>query len=381
MQKKILLFAHDPGGANTIIPLIDLLKKKYEIVLFGKNMALKRYQEFGYSGKNIAAVISDFTQQAVTDFLSEEMPDVVVTGTSATDKTEKYLWRSCEKLTIPSCAILDQWMNYGVRFSAYSIDQIEAYLGHKTHAYVPSKICVMDDYAREQTLAEGIAGSRVIVTGQPYFDLVQERKKTLSHDHIVALRKSLYGEVDILITFASEPLSLVYKDTDYLGYTEQIILQQILDVLTVLAQCTQKKIVLVIRPHPKEDLLYYHNLVVLPNTPFLRVVVDNAVPGAQAMLMSDVVCGMSSMFLLEAALLNIPILSVQIGLKTEDPFILSRRNFIKTILDKTELFATLQAVVMYQRAMSVTGFLVIQQAAKNVARVIDSLLWGEMRDE
>lgn len=87
------------------------------------------------------------------------------------------------------------------------------------------------------------------------------------------------------------------------------------------------------------------------------------------------------MFLLEAALLNIPILSVQIGLKTEDPFILSRRNFIKTILDKTELFATLQAVVMYQRAMSVTGFLVIQQAAKNVARVIDSLLWGEMRDE
>ncbi|MBX9830423.1 hypothetical protein K2X40_00555 [Candidatus Babeliales bacterium] len=381
MQKKILFFAHDPGGANTIIPLIDILKKKYEVVLFGKNAALKRYQEFGYNGNDITAVVSDFTQQAMINFVSELKPDIVVTGTSATDKTEKYLWHACEKLTIPSCAVLDQWMNYGIRFSVYGIDQIEFYLRDKTHAYLPSKICVMDDYAQAQMQLEGVDSSRVVVTGQPYFDLVQKRKKTLLQENILALKKFLYGDIDTLITFASEPFSLIFKDADYLGYTEQTILQQILDALTVLANSTQKKIVLAIRPHPKEDLLYYHNLVASHQESLLKIVVQSDVSGTEAMLMSDVVCGMSSMFLLEAALLDIPILSVQIGLKTQDPFVLSRRNFIKTILDKTELFATLQAVVMHQGAMPVTDFLVIQQAAGHVAHVIDSLLWGEMRDE
>ncbi|QQR49687.1 hypothetical protein IPF37_02490 [bacterium] len=274
MQKKILLFAHDPGGANTIIPLIDFLKKKYDVVLFGKNMALKRYREFGYQGHDITSVIDDSTQEKITDFLYALQPAVVVTGTSATDKTEKYLWRASEQLSIPSCAILDQWMNYGIRFSAYGVDKIDAYKVDKTHAFVPTRICVMDDYAREQTLLEGIAGDRVVVTGQPYFDFVQVRKNMLSIDKILALKKSLYGDIDMLITFASEPFSLIFKDNNYLGYTEQTILQALIESLTAIVQLSQKKIILVVRPHPKEDLVYYQNIIASHKISLLKIVIE-----------------------------------------------------------------------------------------------------------
>lgn len=39
-MKKILLFSRDPGGANTIVPLVSELSKKYSVMLFGKDKAL-----------------------------------------------------------------------------------------------------------------------------------------------------------------------------------------------------------------------------------------------------------------------------------------------------------------------------------------------------
>lgn len=48
------------------------------------------------------------------------------------------------------------------------------------------------------------------------------------------------------------------------------------------------------------------------------------------------------MFLIESMLLNKPILSIQIGLACNDPFILSRRSFVERVATADQLLTKVQ---------------------------------------
>ena len=117
-KNKILLFSRDSGGSNVIIPLIKPLKSRdYKIFLFGKDIALKNYRLRGYKGKNISSVISIINVDNLVKFLMKEKFNFIITSTSGDDYTERYLWKAAEIVKIPTFAILDNWINYGVRFS------------------------------------------------------------------------------------------------------------------------------------------------------------------------------------------------------------------------------------------------------------------------
>lgn len=132
-MKKILLFSRDPGGSNTIIPLVEPLQKRgYEVRLFGKDFALEKYKSSGISGLDIMDYVPSFELDFIQKFINKEKPDFIITGTSADDFTEKYIWKSAGKLNIPLLAIMDQWVNYGVRFSNYGVSQLDDYNKDKT---------------------------------------------------------------------------------------------------------------------------------------------------------------------------------------------------------------------------------------------------------
>ena len=108
-NKTILLFSRDPGGANTVVPLVPALREKgYSVKLFGKDMALKKYSNAGLEGVDISTLLNKVNPAEVESFLCAEKADFLITGTSASDPVEKYLWKAAEKLNVPSFAILDQ---------------------------------------------------------------------------------------------------------------------------------------------------------------------------------------------------------------------------------------------------------------------------------
>jgi len=109
---RILFFAHDPGGANTLVPIIDLLKEKgHKLFIYGHGPALK-----------ILSNVVDFNGD--TDKLINDIkPDFVITGTSASDMIEKKLRLSARKIGVQSLSILDHWVNFGIRFSKYAMTQ------------------------------------------------------------------------------------------------------------------------------------------------------------------------------------------------------------------------------------------------------------------
>jgi len=352
MNKKILLFSRDPGGANTIMPLIKPLEENgYEIRLFGKDHALDKYTKAGISGLNIMDFVKNIELESMEEFLMNERPCFIITGTSADDFTEKYIWKAGEKLGIPSFAILDQWINYGIRFSKYKTSEIREYNNDKKHPYLPSKILLMDDYAKQEAIEDGLEPSRIIVTGQPHFEAIIKKKETISSETIKKIRDTMgLDKTSFVITFASEPISIDYNkynnSNNYWGFDEKTILKEIIDGIKKVSSGYNKKIYFIIRPHPREDVDRYRDISLLFKHEKIDFIVDRNLNSEDLILISDLICGMSSMFLIESVILGKPVTSVQIGLNKENPFILDRIGILKSILDKKALLNQLRSIII-----------------------------------
>ncbi|WP_054693866.1 hypothetical protein [Syntrophomonas palmitatica] len=351
-MKKIMLAACDPGGANTLIPLVPvLLDKGYNILLCGKEAALQRYRQFALD----ARAINDFMTTAEIDswatFLSDEHPDFIITGTSGADFTERYLWKAAEKNGIKCIAILDQWINYGIRFSAFRPDEMNKYEQDMQHPYVPDYILVMDQYAQEQLIQAGIDQRRIKVSGQPYFDLLMEAKQQINQSEVNNFREKIgIKPNDFLITFISEPLSYEYNrnknSESYLGYDEKSICLQVLEALNIIVNESKRKVHFLIKQHPRELDNNYDALRDKITSSLMNIRIEKSLDTWPLLLASDLVCGMSSMLLLEAIILGRPAISVQIGLKRDNPLILDQRGIMKSILQADDLQQSLRRILL-----------------------------------
>ncbi|EHJ01500.1 hypothetical protein CDLVIII_5009 [Clostridium sp. DL-VIII] len=379
MNKKIILFSRDPGGANTVAPLYKkLILKGYDVKLYGKDVALSKYDEYELKGIDIATAINEISLDEMEKFLVKEAPDFIITGTSADDFTEKYLWKASEKLGIKSFAILDQWVNYGIRFSRFSVNELKDYERDREHLYVPYKILVMDEYAKGQMVKEGIKENKILVSGQPYFDYLIDRNKKITNKLINKFKRSIgWDDDDFIITYVSEPISRTYSENDgsehYWGYSERTVFCEFIKALNDVTKRFNKKVKLIIRLHPKENEDNYDELINLVNTKFITPLIDRELDGFILMNLSDLICGMSSMFLIESAILKRTILSIQIGLKRENPFILGRQGVVKSILTSTELKAEIEKIILGD-VIEVSNFSIGKGSIENVINFMEEIL-------
>lgn len=366
-MKKILLFARDPGGANAVIPLIQPLREKYTLSVYGKDTAYEKLKK--EYGKTIGLMedISEISLEDIVCWIKKIKPDFVITGTSADDMAEKYIWKACEKEGIPSLAILDQWVNYGIRFSAYSVSELDQYEIEKQHYYFPSKIIVMDEYAKCEMIKEGLDENRIIVAGQPHFDMLRDKYDKLVTEYSKELQ----------LIFVSEPIEKVYKETTqgshYWGYTEKTVFLQVQKTLIDLSKEYNQKVCLTIRLHPKENKDSFDKLI--RNTENYHVVVDADASALQLIKNADCIIGMSSMFLLEAVVCGKPIISVQIGLLKENPLILARKGMLETVTRKEELPCMLEKI--FSGGVESINMNIPYGATKKIINYVEAYIYGK----
>jgi len=347
MSKRILLMARDPGGANAIMPLVpELILKGYRVLLYGKDIALQCYQERGLAGQDISLLITDINIETWVDFLEHEKPDFIITGTSGDDFSERYLWKAARKVGIPTFAILDQWMNYGIRFSSYIPREQERYQFNKVHPYLPERILVMDDWARQGMINDGVEAERILISGQPHFDFLLSLKENITPTQIADYRCKLGStEKEFLITYISEPLSKDYQEAvSFWGYDEHSICREILSTLSEINATEQSPIRFIVKQHPRDDQESYASLI--EEFGSMNIDVLRSADTTALLMASDMVCGISSMLLLEAVLYGCPVMSVQIGLKRERPLILAQKGVLHPIKTKEELKQVLQPILL-----------------------------------
>lgn len=359
---RLLFFSRDPGGANVIAPVIKHIKDRCQTIVYAKDYSVSRLRGEGIACKELSEELPEITEDSVCNFIRKKRPNAIITGTSLNDFTERYLWNAGGELGIPTYAIMDQWIHLGIRFSPFDYNGLAEYKSNPIFNYVPSNILVMDKLAKQILEEEGIPESKIVVTGQPHFDVVRIRYK-----NAVSNREN---DRSIRVLFASEP-KLADNEGTYWGYDEQKIFACIYGTVCKLQGKLGEKIELLIRPHPRENSMEWDSVIKKCNADGtgIKVLLNHTEDTFSLLKSVDIVCGMSSMLLIEALLCKIPTVSCLIGLKQESPFIFDRLGVYKSCKNMDELYQQMEAVIC-KRAVPEVDLSFIENATENVINYI-----------
>lgn len=211
-----------------------------------------------------------------------------MTGTSRHAERDGEWWKAASARGIPTLAVLDHWDQYVERFTV-----------RRPFDRLPTRVAVMDERARRAMIRYGCPADRIVVTGHPALEAVLEAPLVGRDD---ARRAWGLADADWAILFVSEPLASDFGGTYPFDETQ---------VLGILLEATSDLTAsVVVRPHPRQ-----------PATPFAqdaaRMRLDRTASPRGAMAGADTIVGMTSMFLLEAALSGAPVLSIQ---PTSEPY-------------------------------------------------------------
>lgn len=285
----LLFAAHDPGGANMLLPVMALARDHgYRTSALGYGPAVAIWRG---AGETIQAPEMD-NGETLAAALASLAPDLVVTATGTTG-IERALWRAARSAGIRTMAAIDAWPNLRRRFTGADGGLVQ-----------PDAVCAIDEPMRDAIAGDGWCRARLYVTGQPHLEAVVGR---LDRARAAAGKTAAGATEQPLLVFFSEPLAEDYGDQD-LGFDQYRVIDALMAGLAGLGPLT-----LVVQPHPRDDRGRLKEFLGGRMAPEGITVRFGDGDTESLLAACDGVVGMTSMVLIEAALAAIPALSLQPG--------------------------------------------------------------------
>lgn len=297
-----LIHVEDPGAANFVggLPMtLETLGLTARVIAEGK--AAEHLRHLG------VAFETPVPSATAKDMIDDADPRGVVVGTSENPGSRGLsLMDHGRRRGLVTVGIVDGPANPRWRFQGGSDDPL---------AHVPDHIFVPDAGIADAYVDLGIARDRIKVCGHPGFDTVRKRRELLISEGRENVRRRLWPELRPerpLAMFVSE-LSDGFQPEQYRrssDYTlsgwsssdarSDIVIEEFLDAIAASGVAPH----LVLRLHPKET----DGAEPMHASRF--DLVSRAEPSLEAVFAADAVCGMTSILLLEAALLGCPVVSI-----------------------------------------------------------------------
>jgi hypothetical protein len=298
----VLIFVEDPGAANYLAQLpAELIDRGWLITTLADGHARQHLLQLGV---HFEAIQHSVTASQV---LASIKPRVLIAGTALNPNTLGLsLLTEARLAKIESIGVVDAFMNSSQRFKGQSNNPL---------AYAPDWLLVADESTKATYTALGYPAEQVVVCGHPYYDYMRTVKKNLENEGQNTLRQRILPgvpkerKVIIFATDCSARLSRLQAKslTDYTltgrgtgnGRTE-VVLEEFLDAVHLISPSPY----LVLRLHPKdvsEDYTKYldeFDLISSGGSPF------------ELIYAADLVVGLTTMLMLESALLGKLTLSV-----------------------------------------------------------------------
>ncbi|MDO8493071.1 MAG: polysialyltransferase family glycosyltransferase [bacterium] len=340
-MQNIILSASDPGGANTLLPLIEQLSKEFKLHFILGGASRELFTKAGIDFVDGDKLGEVELQKIITDL----HPDIFVAGSSFGYTIDKRILELVKGKT-KTIYILDFWSNYWQRFSSLKV---------KDFKYLPDVICVMDDFASKEMIKDGFVQEMIRVTGNPHFD-----------SFIESISPELREKNRIL--FISQPYSDTENVATNFGYTEFDVLDDLLEILE-----DHNDYKLIIRPHPKEEQGKFNEVIKSRKNISLD---DDTTDVRTSISRADLIIGMNSMVLLQAGLAGKDVISYQPGLKDgTDVLVSNKMGMSRLVTDSEELrqilgnYFTGSGVNIRNKA-DLKGFSIIKNAGDNVIKLI-----------
>jgi hypothetical protein len=301
-RSDVLILVEDPGAANFIAELPDLLaRRSYKVRLATVGVATDYLAQRGVVTERLSP---NFDIDAM---IERTAPRLILIGTSEDpDSIGLKLVALAAAMRIPSVGILDASTNLAHRFRGNSTNPLQ---------YCPDTVIVPDSASHDGLVALGLAADRVLVAGHPHWDYVRATGRQLQNQDRVALRRAMFGaEVPDrrVLVFAAEILggldpnqlrrTSAYSLTGTADGAErtEIVIEEFLHALIPL----RSQVFLVLRLHPKNapDDFAAHFAAFDS--------ISKIEPALTLLHAADAVVGMTSMLMIEAALLKRPTLAI-----------------------------------------------------------------------
>ncbi|GAO78934.1 hypothetical protein [Sphingopyxis sp. C-1] len=303
MTLTYLLFAEDPGAALFMRELPAALRDAGAIPV---TLALPFAAPYFPTEKLIAApdALDDAAAEAL---LARFNPAAVIFGTSENPDSFAFnLVAASRRNGVPTIAAVDSAPNAEHRFRGHGTDPLR---------YAPDTLLVADSASADAYRALGIESDQIAICGHPRFDEIAAIRERWSEDQRAQQRRRHFPGVpddEKIVVFVSE-LSVglgdnpFRRDDDYsLAGTSgsdarsRIVGEELLLALSHLPYPVHR----VLRLHPKQDDAEEADFSALFDQ------VSQSEPGLELVNAADLVVGMTSILLIEAACLGRPVLSI-----------------------------------------------------------------------
>jgi hypothetical protein len=294
MTGRVRFAARDPGGANVLAALLSGGCGAGADV-WAMPRAARVFERAGLACR----VFNEDSDEAALERAWNENPvDTLVTGTSHYEAFEQVLWRQARRTGARSLALLDQWMNMPSRFTLERPDCVGA----------------LDEEQASELESLDFPRSAIMIVGHPWLALLRHTAAApLTADHAAATR----------VLFVSEPIASDVRN----GYNALFGFDEF-DAFVLLWRVAARTagggtpVTIAVRFHPYEDSTAFLSRVdALGRIPGLSVTSSPAEePAREWVQWADVVAGISSILLIEAMVLDRPVVSLQPGLSRENTF-------------------------------------------------------------
>lgn len=312
----VLVYVEDPGACNYLRELpayLALQGLKTELIASGAGV-----EYLTARGSEFQSVdpMADASQ-----LLDERKPTLVIVGTSEqTNTLSLRLLDECRRRNILSIGVVDMQSNVDRRFRGASNDPL---------AYAPHWLIVPDEACKLEFAALNFPNDRIFVGGHPHFDYVYELGQKMQEKK-QSLRKTLFPRAkndQLVITFICEGYDLLnrsasLKSDEYTikgrgasDFRTAVVVEELLDAIKTL----HIDAFVVLRFHPKmqgDELDAY-----LKEVDYISKKEDPI----ELLFASDLIVGMSSMLLQEAAVMGLQTLAI-LPRATEKAFLPTTAN-------------------------------------------------------
>ena len=352
MSAAVVAICGDPGGANAVAPVIELLRAEGRLTVRALAYA-EAHTLWTERGLEHEVLTEQTTPAEVGGHLAAAR--FLLTGTSANRHDfEKLFIAAARAAAIPSLSVLDFWSNYALRFRDRG--------GELT--CLPDRIAVMDELAKQEMEEDGVPGERMVVTGHPAWDSLEATRAAFTSAQRRALRTRCgLADGDWLILYASQPIPPA--DSGHAWFDREAAVDALIEAIESVAVQQGKRALLLIRSHPTESESPFRHR----QSTAIRIQTQAGGDGRPWLLAADAVVGMATMLLVEAALLGRPTLSLRLGLAGVDPFPANRSGLVRAAYRRGEIPPALENLLLSPPVLQTLPALA-GKASRNVADLV-----------
>ena len=333
----ILLYVEDPGAANYVAGLPAALEAHgWRASLLADGYAYPYLLQLGIHPEPVRHPVT------AKELLSKSKPRLAVVGTSEDPDSFGFdLITEARTLEIMTVGAVDSFGNADYRFRGRTENAL---------SYAPERLAVPDQWTKDAYISLGYPSGHIAVCGHPHYDRVLAAAERLRQEDRQVLRRAMFpsNHKDALVVVFVSEISTGLNPGKYSrlpDYTltgrgtrmdrTEIVLEEFLDAAAQLKPSPY----LVLRMHPKntkEELASFLG--------DFRQVSEKEAP-LKLVYAADLVVGMTSMLLLEAAIMGRPTLSIVPRVAEKESLPTIRAGITPCVTTRDELWAILPDVL------------------------------------